>query len=165
MTPVLGWSGKDLFENLSCDSSEFGIGTQLGGTHLPSFLGVIFTKGERNLKSAHMRLKKSAAPLPPSARSKIQSQRVSRHNGHNCRNSGIVRSKPRWVKRVGVSRIHKGSQIKSPIEQSSEPFLLLLLFYQSSHLAWLEWHTCLRRYGEFLQTNLVEKLIGDLFAP
>ena len=134
---------------------------------LPSFSGVIFTKGERNLKCAHMRLKKpAAAPLPSSARSKIQSQRVSRHNGHNCRNSGIVRSKPRWVKRVGVSRIHKGSQIKSPIEQSSEPFLLLLLlFYQSSHLAWLEWHTCLRRYGEFLPVNLVEKLIGDLFAP
>ena len=131
---------------MSCDSSKFS--TRLGGTHLPSFLfGVIFTKGERNLKCAHMRLKKPAAPEAKSKRratmATIVGIRVLFEASHVCKKSG------------GVSRIHKGSQIKSPIARSlelcSEPFLLfLLLVYQSSHLAWLEWHTCLRQYGEFL---------------
>ena len=110
------WHGK-----MYHDSNKFCIITRLGGTHLPSFLGVIFTKGERNLKCAHMRLKKPAAlpsPSPPEPGAKSKAK-ASRHNGHNCRNSGIVQSKPRWVKRVGVSRIHKGSQIKSPIPRSS----------------------------------------------
>ena len=57
---------KSILEgNISLNSTKFGIVTLLGGTHLPSFLRVIFTKGERNLKCAHMRLKKPAALPSP----------------------------------------------------------------------------------------------------
>ena len=134
---------------MSCDSSKFS--TRLGGTHLPSFLfGVIFTKGERNLKCAHMRLKKPAASLPPRARSKIQSVvgratmativgiRVLFEASHVCKKSG------------GVSRIHKGSQIKSPIARLSS---VVSLFYSSSSSS-TNPHTWLGLNGTHVSDNM-----------